>query len=65
VDTYEERKDPRGRSYYWNTSVFTRGDTEEDTDVAALREGYITITPLHFDLTSHAAVEALGGVQWD
>ena len=51
VDTYERRQDPRGRDYYWNTSVFTLGNTDNDTDVAALREDYITLTPLQFDLT--------------
>lgn len=51
LDTYEERKDPRGRSYFWNNTVFQLGETEEDTDVAALRDGYITVTPLQFDLT--------------
>jgi 5'-nucleotidase len=53
ADTYEERRDPRGRLYFWNSSVFTLGNTEEDTDVAALRDGYITITPLQFDLTHY------------
>jgi 5'-nucleotidase len=53
ADTYEERRDPRGRVYFWNSSVFTLGNTEEDTDVAALRDGYITITPLQFDLTHY------------
>lgn len=51
LDTYEKRTDPRGREYFWNSSVFTLGETEDDTDVAALREGYITVTPLQFDLT--------------
>jgi 5'-nucleotidase len=51
VDTYERRADPRGRDYFWNSSVFTLQDSEEDTDVAALRDGYITITPLQFDMT--------------
>ena len=51
VDEYEERLDPRGRPYYWNSSVFTLVETEGDTDVAALRDGYITVTPLQFDLT--------------
>ncbi len=52
-DTYERRKDPRGRDYFWNSSVFTLSTTEPDTDVAALRENFITITPLQFDLTEH------------
>jgi 5'-nucleotidase len=53
ADTYERRQDPRGRDYFWNNSVFTLGPTDDDTDVAALRDGFITITPLQFDLTDH------------
>lgn len=52
VDSYDRRTDPRGRDYYWNCSVFKLGSTQPDTDVAALRDGYITITPLQFDLTN-------------
>lgn len=63
-DTYEERKDPRGKSYYWNTSVFRLGDTEEDTDVAALRDKYITITPLHFDLTHYPQLHEWESREW-
>jgi 5'-nucleotidase len=54
TDTYDQRKDPRGRDYFWNSSVFTLGNTEDDTDVAALRENYITVTPLQFDLTDRS-----------
>ncbi len=54
VDTYERRQDPRGREYFWNSSVFQlAAGTDKDTDVAALRDGAITITPLQFDLTDH------------
>ncbi|QOV88983.1 5'/3'-nucleotidase SurE [Humisphaera borealis] len=63
-DTYEERKDPRGKSYYWNTSVFRLGETEDDTDVAALRDGYITITPLQFDLTHYPQLHEWQGREW-
>lgn len=64
ADTYEERKDPRGRSYFWNSSVFTLGDTEDDTDVAALRDGYITVTPLQFDLTHYPMLREWQGKEW-
>jgi len=64
ADTYEERNDPRGRSYFWNSSVFTLGDTEDDTDVAALRDGYITITPLHFDLTHYPMLREWKEREW-
>jgi len=53
VDTYDKRLDPRGRPYFWNSSIFTLGTTDADTDVAYLRDGYTTVTPLQFDLTEH------------
>jgi 5'-nucleotidase len=61
IDTYDRRLDPRGRPYFWNSSVFTLGETEADTDVAFLRDGYITITPLQFDLTRHDLLEKWSG----
>jgi len=63
-DTYEERIDPRGRSYFWNSSVFSLGNTEEDTDVAALRDGYITVTPLQFDLTHYSMLREWESRRW-
>lgn len=54
ADTYEKRTSPKdGTVYYWNNSVFSLGESDSDTDVAALREGFVTITPLGFDLTRH------------
>ena len=64
VDTYDQRQDPRGRDYYWNSSVFTLRATDEDTDVAALRDKYITLTPLQFDLTDNALMRAWGNREW-
>src|SRR3954451_9233760 len=64
VDTYERRVDPRGRDYFWNNSVFRLGETEDDTDVAALRERYITVTPLQYDLTDHPTIRQWGASSW-
>jgi 5'-nucleotidase len=64
VDTYEERKDPRGRSYFWNSTIFTLGQTQEDTDVAALRDRYITVTPLQFDLTHYPMLREWKDREW-
>jgi 5'-nucleotidase len=64
VDTYERRQDPKGRDYFWNTSVFRLGQTEEDTDVAALRDQFITVTPLQYDLTDHRLVEGWQKENW-
>ncbi len=52
-DAYEKRLDPKGNAYYWNTAAFKLASTEHDTDVAALRDGYVTVTPLMFDLTCY------------
>ncbi len=64
VDTYERRQDPRGRDYFWNSSVFTLGETDQDTDVAALRDEYITVTPLQFDLTCHERLRHWSDQRW-
>lgn len=64
VDTYDRRLDPRGREYFWNTSVFKLGKTEDDTDVAALRDGWITVTPLQFDMTDHDKLRSWNEREW-
>lgn len=64
VDTYERRKDPRGRDYFWNSSVFRLHESEADTDVAAVRDGYITVTPLHFDMTHPVMLRAWKDREW-
>lgn len=60
-DLLERRLDPRGRSYYWIGGEPPTGVVEDGTDFGALAAGYVSITPLHLDLTSHRAVERLKG----
>lgn len=64
ADTYDRRQDPRGRDYYWNTSVFRLETDEPDSDVAALRDRFITVTPLHFDLTQYRLLERWNQSPW-
>jgi len=64
ADSYEGRKDPRGREYFWMDTVYKLGDSESDTDVAALRDGYVTITPLQFDLTEQAKLKKWSAGEW-
>jgi 5'-nucleotidase len=64
VDTYDRRQDPRGRDYFWNSSVFALGPTDDDTDVAGVRDRYVTVTPLHFDLTDHRALREWSATAW-
>lgn len=60
IDSYERRTDPRGRDYFWNSSYFSFGKSEEDTDMAALRDGFVTVTPLQFDLTNGVLMKKWG-----
>lgn len=53
IDNFEVRSDPNGRDYYWLTGKMNILDKKSDTDVIALREDYISITPLQYDLTDH------------
>jgi 5'-nucleotidase len=46
-----ERLDPSGRPYFWIAEADTTPSEEEDGDHAAVREGYVSITPLHADMT--------------
>jgi 5'-nucleotidase len=57
VETYDRRMDPRGRVYFWSNPEFHCPEPHPDTDVTALSDGYVTVTPLQFDLT-HASLLA-------
>ena len=67
ADSYERRTDPRGRTYYWingnpegnyQPGAFTNG--QWPTDAWAVSKGYVSITPLHRDLTN---TKLLSGLQ--
>lgn len=61
VETYDRRQDPRGRIYFWSSPEFSCPEPHPDTDVTALAERYITVTPLHFDLTQHSRLKEMAG----
>jgi 5'-nucleotidase len=63
-DLLVSRADPRGRPYYWIGGEAPTGVPEEGTDFGALAEGYVSVTPLHLDLTAHQAVESLRAWEW-
>ncbi|CAM4054350.1 5'/3'-nucleotidase SurE [Vreelandella rituensis] len=48
-----EVEDPRGRKRYWIAAAGANADEGEDTDFAAVKDGYVSITPLHTDLTRY------------
>jgi 5'-nucleotidase len=64
VETFDRRVDPRGRVYFWSNPGIDCPEPHPDTDVSALAEGYITVTPLQFNLTHSAQLEAMKDWQW-
>lgn len=59
-DRLDRRVDPRGRPYYWIGGDTPTGIPEEGTDIGALSEGYVSITPLQLDLTAYNAIQGIG-----
>lgn len=53
--------DPRGRPIYWIGESGPEQDAGPGTDFFAVRNGYVSVTPLQVDLTRHAAIERLQG----
>jgi len=61
----DERTDPRNKPYYWIGGDAPTGVPERGTDVGALAEGFVSVTPLQLDLTAYRALTDLNTGQWD
>jgi 5'-nucleotidase len=63
-EEYVKRTDPNGGEYYWLTGSFENYEPDaEDTDEWALRHGYVSVTPIGWDVTSHAALPMLNSIK--
>jgi 5'-nucleotidase len=58
-DIYEKRTDPYGRDYYWLTGDMTEVDTELEYDQVAIKNNFVAVTPIHFDLTDYETYDKL------
>jgi 5'-nucleotidase len=58
-EKFDRRVDPRGRTYFWTSPDFGCPEPNPNTDETALRDGYITVTPLHFNLTDAVMLEKM------
>ena len=58
-EEFDRRTNPQGRVYYWLTGKFVNFDHGEDTDEWALKNGYISVVPVQFDLTAHHCIQTL------
>ncbi len=64
-DEYLPALNDEGRESYRLGEKYKYFDGQADTDVAALNEGYITITPLHVDMTNHDRLASLEKLDWE
>jgi 5'-nucleotidase len=59
ITSIAERHDPKGRPYYWIEEGQDEWAPHDRSDYQAVRDGYISVTPLHPDLTAHHALGAV------
>ena len=57
--TITARVDPRGRSYYWIDEMQSEWQDHDRSDYVAVRDGWVSVTPLHPDLTAHAQLDLI------
>lgn len=59
------RTDPRGEAYYWMAGHVPKGLSDRGSDLAAVREGKVSITPIRLDITDGDALAVVRGWRWD
>jgi len=52
-DIYEKRTDPFGKDYYWLTGKLVEVENEKQSDQLAIKNKFVSVTPIHFDLTDY------------
>jgi 5'-nucleotidase len=63
-EAYEKRFDPKGRPYFWAANEPPPPQDHGEADVTALAEGYVTVTPLHFNLTEVGLMAKMQQYRW-
>jgi 5'-nucleotidase len=60
AENFDERKDPSGNTYYWMTGKFINMEEDDnDTDLWAVNNQYVSVVPTKFDLTSNSVIQHL------
>ena len=63
LDSFEKRIDPQGRPYWWLTGKFVCENPPETSDEWALKNGYVSVVPIHPDFTHYEAIEQIKDIQ--
>lgn len=60
IEEFDRRKDPAGNPYFWLTGKFVNYDEgKTDTDVWAVKNGFVSVVPIQFDMTSYNSLPIL------
>jgi 5'-nucleotidase len=59
ITKIDERTDPRGQRYFWIEEGLDEWEPHDRSDYQAVRDGYISVTPLHPDMTAYSLVDTL------
>ncbi len=59
VEKYVKRTDPRGNTYYWIAGEVVEKKELESADFSAVKQGFVSITPIHFDVTNYEYLKTL------
>jgi 5'-nucleotidase len=59
ITKIDERTDPRGQRYFWIEEGLDEWEPHDRSDYQAVRDGYVSVTPLHPDMTAYALVDTL------
>ena len=62
TDDYEKRVDPRGKIYYWMAGEFVNETENSNTDIAAIRNNKISITPITYEMTKTSTISDLNKI---
>ncbi|MCW8805557.1 MAG: 5'/3'-nucleotidase SurE [Ignavibacteriaceae bacterium] len=62
-DIYEKRTDPFGKDYYWLTGKLVEVENEKQSDQLAIKNKFVSVTPIHFDLTDYETFKNMKS--WD
>jgi 5'-nucleotidase len=59
-DTFDVRRDPANKEYYWLTGALEESDEGLEFDQSAILKNYVSVTPIHYDLTDYNSLEVMG-----
>jgi len=63
TEDFQEGLDPRGEKYYWLTGSFTPDNDNKDSDLWALKNGYVSVVPSQHDLTDYKRLDTLKNIE--